>query len=262
MNYISLSSGSCGNSHYIEDKDTKVLVDAGLSGKRIIDHLGLHGKGLQGLNAILVTHEHIDHIQGVGIISRKFDAPIYATEKTWQAMETQIGSIAEKNIRVIKSDERFAIDSVEVESFSVSHDAEDPVGYTIRNGRQRIAIATDLGVVTEDVFQKIQGSDLAVIESNYDEHLLAMCSYTPQLKRRIRSEFGHLSNAEAGYLALALVKSGTQKLLLAHLSKESNLPQVAFQTVGSILTEHGYGPENVGLDVILRGKVSRMYSIK
>lgn len=262
MKYISLSSGSCGNSHYIEGKNTKMIVDAGISGKKIVEHLAVHDRDLRGLDAILVTHEHFDHIQAVGILSRKFDAPIYATEKTWEQMKNYLGKISEKNVRVFKKGETLAIGSVEVDTFGISHDAADPVGYAFRQNDQKIAIVTDIGAITEEVFEKIKGADIAVVESNYDDEMLSYCSYTYQLKQRIRSETGHLSNSEAGYLGTALVKSGTKKLLLAHLSKESNLPQIAFQTVGSILTSQGLGPKDVGLDVMLRGKVSRMYSIE
>ncbi len=262
MKYISLSSGSCGNCHYIECKDTKLIVDAGISGRKVTENLSLHKKDLNGLNAIFVTHEHFDHIQAVGILSRRFDVPIYATEKTWEQMEKQVGNIAERNIRIFESGETFAVGDLEVDTFSISHDAADPVGYAFRDGNKKLAIATDLGMVTDEVFCKIRGADIAVIESNYDEEMLAYCNYSYHLKQRIRSDTGHLSNSEAGYLSAALVRTGTKKLLLAHLSKESNLPQIAHQAVGTILSGHGFGPQDVGLDVMLRGKVSREYIIE
>lgn len=262
MNYISLSSGSCGNSHFIEGDNTKIIVDAGISGKKIVENLSVHGKNLENLNAILVTHEHIDHIKAVGILSRKFNAPIYATDQTWEQMEAQMGKIASSNIKTFKSGDTLHIGAVKVDSFSISHDAIDPVGYAFTQDNKKIAIVTDTGMVSEEIFDKIKGSDIAVIESNYDDEMLSFCGYPPTLKQRIRSDYGHLSNSEAGYLGIALVKSGTKKLLLAHLSKDSNLPQLAFQTVGTILTSHGITPKDVGLDVIHRGKVSRLYSIK
>lgn len=262
MKYISLSSGSCGNSHYIEGSDAKVIVDAGISGKKIEEHLAMHGKDLGGLNAILVTHEHRDHIHAVGVLSRKYDVPIYATRKTWEQMCDVLGKIPDKNIIVFEKGETLGIGSLEVDTFGISHDAADPVGYSFRQNDRKLAIVTDLGMVTEEVFETIKGADIAVIESNYDEHMLSYCNYAHHLKKRIRSDVGHLSNSEAGYLGTALVKTGTKKILLAHLSKESNLPQIAFQTVGTILTEQGLGPKDVGLDVMLRGKVSRMYSIE
>lgn len=262
MNYISLSSGSCGNCHYIEADKTKIIVDAGISGKKVIGNLNVHDKTLDGLNAIMVTHEHTDHIKGVGILSRKFDAPVYATEKTWEQMESSLGKISSNKIKILHKGCPVNIGSVTVESFGISHDAADPVGYSFIEDHKKIAIVTDTGIITEEVFEKIKGSDIAVIESNYDEEMLSFCSYPPSLKQRIRSDYGHLSNSEAGYLGIALVKSGTKNLLLAHLSKESNLPQLAFQTVGSILTSHGISPKDVGLDVIQRGKVSKLYRIE
>ena len=262
MKYISLSSGSCGNCHYIENSDTKIVIDAGISGKKAVENLSSHNKNMDGLNAILVTHEHFDHIQAVGILSRKFDAPIYATEKTWESMRHHIGKIKDSNIRVFKRGEQLGIGSIEVGTFEISHDAVEPVGYTLTNNNQKISIVTDLGFVSDEVFKHISGSDIAVIESNYDPQMLNYCSYPYVLKQRIRSDAGHLSNEEAGYLAAALVRQGTKKLLLAHLSKESNMPQLAFQTVAGILTDQGITPKDVSMDVMLRGKVSKIYSIE
>lgn len=262
MKYISLSSGSCGNCHYISNQDTKLIVDAGLSGKKAIEHLAHHNETLEGLNGIFVTHEHFDHIQGVGILSRKFDAPIYATKKTWEEMHKHIGKIKDHHIGMFVAGDTLGINSIEIGTFSISHDAVDPVGYTFKSKEQKIAVVTDIGQVTDQVYNSIKGADIAVIESNYDPQMLNYCSYPYSLKQRIRSETGHLSNEEAGYLAAALVKSGTRKLLLAHLSKESNMPQIAFQTVAGILAQQGFTPEDVSLDVMLRGKVSKEYSIK
>lgn len=262
MKYISLSSGSCGNCHYISNGDTKLIVDAGLSGKKAIEHLNFHNETLENLNGILVTHEHYDHIQGVGILSRKFDAPIYATQKTWEQMHKHVGKIKDHHIKIFSKGETMGINTIEVGTFGISHDAVDPVGYTFVSGGQKISVVTDIGQVTDNVFDSIKGSDIAVIESNYDPQMLNYCGYPYSLKQRIRSEVGHLSNEEAGYLAAALVKTGTKKLLLAHLSKESNMPQLAYQTVARILTEQGYTSANVSLDVMLRGKVSKEYSIK
>lgn len=262
MNYISLSSGSCGNCHYIEDAHTKIIVDAGISGKKIIDHLAIHERDLNGLDAIMVTHEHLDHIKAVGVLSRKYDAPVYATEKTWEQMAPTIGKIKEHHIRLVEKGTPLSIKSIEVDSFSVSHDAADPVGYTFAQDNQKIAIVTDTGCITEEVFRKIQGADIAVIESNYDDEMLSYCGYPIHLKQRIRSSTGHLSNEDAGALSSRLVRSGTKKLLLAHLSKDSNMPQLAFQTVGVRLTAEGITPKDASLDVMHRGRVSRLYRIK
>lgn len=262
MKYISVSSGSCGNCSYIESKQSKIIVDAGISGKKVIENLSMHDKDLNNLNAILVTHEHMDHIKSVGILSRKFDVPIYATEGTWNSMKDIIGNISDKNIFVIEKEKKYVIGDLEIDSFSTMHDAADSVGFLINSGKKKVSIVTDLGAVTQNVFDKVKGSDVVVVESNYDDEMLSFCSYSPSLKKRIRSDFGHLSNSEAGYLSIALVKTGTKKILLGHLSKESNIPELAFQTVGQILTSHDIGPSDVSLDVLLRGKVSKMYTIK
>lgn len=261
MKYISVSSGSSGNCHFVQTGSTRLIIDAGISGKRIEEGLNIHNESLKKVNGIFVTHEHIDHIQGVGVISRKFDLPIYATEGTWDNMEKSLGKIASHNIKEIKVGKKLDLDDVRIEAFGTSHDAKESCGFTITNGKRILAIATDLGYVSEEVYQCIEGAHMAVVESNYDPEMLKFSGYPQSLKARIRSEVGHLSNMECAFLSCALAKAGTQRILLAHLSKENNMPVLAYQTVEEVLKSHGISGSDVGLDVLKRDVVSNVYSL-
>lgn len=261
MKYISVASGSSGNCHFIQTGKTRLIIDAGISGKRIEEGLNIHDETLKKVNGIFVTHEHIDHVQSVGVISRKYDLPIYATQGTWDGMRETIKNIKEHNIRVIKCGKKIELEDVEVMPFTISHDAKEPCGYTIYNGKKQIAVATDMGFVSDEVFHYLQKSDLAAIEANYDHEMLKYSTYPPELKARIRSDVGHLSNMESGFLACALAKAGTKRILLAHLSKENNMPNLAYQTVEEILKSHNISAEEVGLDILKRNCVSDVYTI-
>ena len=262
MRYISVASGSSGNCHYIEKGNTKVLIDAGISGKKIENGLKEHMIDLAGLNGILVTHEHTDHIKSIGVISRRYDVPIYGTEKTWDSMENSIGKIKEHNKRVFLSSEDIFIGDICVKSFPTSHDAVDPSGFTFRDSKGKISIATDLGYITDEARAALIGSDIVVLESNHDIEMLKMGSYPYYLKKRVLSEYGHLSNVDAGNLAKDLIKTGTKSILLAHLSRENNMPMIARQTVSSILESEGIcSKKDLNLTVLSREFVSDIYTL-
>lgn len=262
MKYISVASGSSGNCHYIEKGSTKILVDAGISGKKIENGLKEHMIDLHGLSGIMVTHEHTDHIKSIGVLSRRYDVPIYGTEKTWNAMENSIGKIKEHNKRVFLSGEDIFIGDIHVKSFPTSHDAVDPSGFSFSDTKGKISIATDLGCFTQDTKNALKDSDILVLESNHDIEMLKMGSYPYYLKKRVLSSYGHLSNVDAGNLAKDLVKSGTKSVLLAHLSRENNMPMIAYQTVSSILQEDGICSKNdLNLMVLSREFVSDIYTL-
>ena len=262
IRYISVASGSSGNCHYIEKSKTKILVDAGLSGKKIEEHLRQHHVDLATLGGIMVTHEHSDHIKGVGIISRRYDVPVFATLKTWESMENCLGKIKPENKRVFTPYESFSIGDIEINPFSTSHDAVDSCGFAISDGKNKLSIATDLGCVTDKVMEYISHSELVILESNHDEQMLKMGSYPYYLKQRVLSEFGHLSNADAGDVAAKLAKLGTKAVLLAHLSQENNMPVLAYQTVASIMEEQGvYANKDMDLMVLERSRVSDIFII-
>ena len=240
LNICSLRSGSTGNAIIVSDKATNILVDCGISGRLAECSLEEIGISPGNISAIVVTHEHIDHIKGVGILSRKYALPIYANAKTWHAMSRHIGKINEENIRVIKTKEQFIIGDICVETFATMHDAAESVGYVFKNTENKISIATDLGVIGNEIFEAVSGSSVILLEANYDLNMLEIGPYPYELKSRIKGRFGHLCNDVAADAAVRLAQMGVKEIVLGHLSKENNHPELAFQTVKNALEEHGF----------------------
>jgi len=229
LRFSPLFSGSSGNATYVGCDDAHILVDAGLSGTRVTQELQRVGVDPAMLSAILVTHEHSDHIKGIGILSRKYDLPVFATEGTWRGMYGKVGNIAPRNMRIFTPEQDFYIGSIDVTPFPTPHDAAEPVGYTFETGGAKLAIATDLGSVRDSWYKYIVGSDAVILESNYDPGMLQMGPYPYDLKKRIMGRHGHLSNEDAREVAVALAESGTTQIILGHLSKENNYPALALQ---------------------------------
>lgn len=232
-----LKSSSKGNSTIISSDRTKILVDCGISCKLLGESLVQLNIDPSDLDAILITHEHSDHTKGVGVVSRKYNLPVYANAATWQAMSTQIGKINDINKQFFVTGESFYINDIKIKSFCTSHDAAEPVGYALETSTSKVAIATDMGVVTDEVLSIITGSDVALIEANYDPKLLEIGTYPYELKKRIKSELGHLCNDDCGALAQLLAESGTKEIILGHLSEDNNFPQLALKTVENFLSD-------------------------
>ncbi|MBS5787953.1 MAG: MBL fold metallo-hydrolase [Clostridioides difficile] len=264
IEYCSIGSGSSGNCHYVGYKGTNILVDAGLSGKTITTGLKDIDIDAQSLKGIFITHEHTDHIKGAGILSRKFDIPIYANIKTWCSMKNKIGEIKDKNMKVFENDKTYALENIIIRPFSILHDAADPVGYNFyADNDEKISIATDMGCITENVKKHLYKSKLVVLESNYDENMLMMGSYTYNLKKRVMSDIGHLSNDMASKFCVDLINNGTESILLAHLSKENNFPELAFETANGTLAENDMAVgQDVNLEILLRNSPSKIYRVK
>ena len=262
LRFCPLFSGSSGNALYLGSGNTHLLVDAGMSGAKVtaeMERVGLHPGDLSG---ILVTHEHADHIAGVGILSRRYDIPIYANEGTWAAMREKLGNINEKNIMVFDTGANFHIGSLDITPFSTPHDAAEPVGYSFYAGRNKLSIATDLGTVKESWLRHIEESDLVLLESNHDVDMLKAGRYPYELKRRILGTKGHLSNDAAGKAAVELVRRGVRSIVLGHLSGENNFPELAYQSVCSMLQLEGIEPgRDVMLSVASRDGASGMHVI-
>jgi len=260
LKFCSLYSGSSGNCQFIRAGNTKILVDAGLSGKKIQQALSSINEEPNEIQGIFITHEHIDHIQGAGILSRRFNIPIYANEETWKAMQSSIGEIKSENIKIIE--ESVEIGEFYVQAFDVSHDAVKPVGYKIFNKDKKISLLTDTGCVTQSIKQNIMNSDLLLIESNHDEDMVLIGSYPWPLKRRVLGEYGHMSNDLAGNLLAEILKKGTEVVLLGHLSKENNFPELAYKTVENILKENNISiDEGITLNMTYRDKSTKVYEI-
>lgn len=262
MKYCSIASGSSGNCHYIGYKDTNILIDAGLSGKRITKGLDEIDIDANKLNGIFVTHEHSDHIKGIGVLSRKYDLPIFVNYKTWNAIKEKIGKVKEENIKIFENDKEYAIGDMGIKPFSITHDAVDPVGFKMTDGKKAISVATDIGHVSDNIKENLLGSKLIVLESNYDKEMLLMGSYTYALKKRVMSDIGHLSNEAAAKFAVELIKNGAENLLLAHLSRENNFPALAFETSNHILTENGMKiGKDANLEILMRDDRSKLYNL-
>lgn len=260
LRFCSLASGSSGNCQYIETDKVRILVDAGLSGKKTQNSLLEIGVDPSTIDCILVTHEHKDHINGVGILSRRFDLPIYANENTWMNMQGEIGEVKEKNIKTFTTEKIFELGDVAIQPFKISHDASEPVGYCFFNKKVKLSIVTDTGCVSEEIKNNIKNSHLLMIESNHDTEMLKMGKYPWFLKKRILGEFGHLSNDDAGKLLTEVLSCNNEQVLLAHLSKENNFPELAYQTVVNILTEKGINiSKDIDLGLTYRDKPSKVY---
>lgn len=239
MKICTLISGSSGNASYVETAKTKVMIDAGQSGKKLTNALeGRCGVNPAELDGILITHAHRDHIAGVGVLARRYKLPIYATEGTWNEMRPLIGPVEEKLQNVIEANKTWKLGDINIETFPLSHDALDPVGYVCRSEGKSIGIATDSGIFTKQMTKCLQNLDCFVIEANHDVDLLHKGSYPWSLKKRITSTLGHLSNECAGKALLDIIGDKTKNVILAHLSTENNRPSLALKTVKDILREN------------------------
>lgn len=246
LRFSPLFSGSSGNSVYVKGGDTELLIDAGVSCSRLTAELSAVGADARDIQAILITHEHSDHIKGVGIFARKYGTPVYATAPTWQAMEDKLGDLSPELRRVIEPEQDFFIGNLNIQPFSTPHDAADSVGYVISTGDgAQFALATDIGCVRTNWLNAVTGCAAVLLESNYDPGMLQAGRYPYELKRRIQSRRGHLSNDDAAEVALSLLKSGTRQLVLGHLSKENNFPELALQCCTSVLERDGLTGESV-----------------
>lgn len=248
MDILSLRSGSRGNASLVSGGKTKLLVDCGVSGKSVTSALADVDVYPEDISAIAVTHEHIDHIAGIGVMMRRYHIPVWANAATWAAMESQVGKIDKSLVNIFDNDSSFEIGEIGVKPFSIPHDAADPVGYSFVCGDEKVAVATDIGELKKDLFEAIRGSKTVLLESNHDVNMLEVGKYPPQLKRRIRGKLGHLSNDDAGRAAEFLVRLGTERIILGHLSEENNYPELARQTVICALDDAGI---KCGRDVLL-----------
>ena len=248
MKFMTIRSGSNANCIYIDNGSYSILVDAGAGIKAIQCALSDIECSINKIAAIFITHEHIDHIRGLSSLARKINAPIFANAATCQAIMGRLSDLGEDHFVELPSGASAVCSDLKVTSFRTSHDAAESVGYTITDGKRRISIATDLGVVTPTVLEHIRCSDLVLLESNYDETMLKNGEYPAKLKHRILSERGHLSNVSCAVTAAALAEGGTRRLVLGHLSQNNNIPKLAYNTTLAALEESHI---QVGRDVLL-----------
>ena len=233
MRMTSIASGSSGNCTYIGSDSTHLLVDTGVAYKWI--EAGLNGIGLTGrdLSGVLITHEHSDHVCGLGVVARKLGIPIYASEGTIGQLKKNraLGQIDESLYHVIRADEDFQVGDLSVRPFANSHDAAEPLAYRVEKDKQSVAVCTDLGNYTDYTVQKLKHLDAVLLESNHDVRMLQVGPSPYPLQQRILSDYGHLSNEASGRLLCEILHDGLKYIILGHLSKENNLPELAYESV-------------------------------
>lgn len=239
LRFSVLASGSTGNAFYIESEQEKILVDAGLSGKQLDRLFGEIKVNPADLSCILVTHEHSDHIKGLGIFARKYNLPIFANENTWRAMENAIGTISLDQKFTFGSGDVKTFQDIDVESFGVSHDAVEPMFFTFHHNRKKVALVTDLGYVSERIKKTVEDADAYIFEANHDVSMLRMGRYPWNVKRRILGDSGHVSNEDSGLALSDIISNRTKRIYLAHLSQDNNMKDLARMSVSNVLQERG-----------------------
>ncbi len=260
MKVINLSSGSEGNLTYVETEHSRILVDDGLSCKETQERLKLIGVDGKDLDAIVLTHEHSDHIKGVNVFSKKYDLPVYAHNDVWQGLYDKFDKIPDRNKKIFTDD--FAINDLIISPVEVPHDVKC-FGFSLTENGKKISILTDLGHTNDKIFEAVKGSTLIYLEANHDLDMLKNCEKYPfTLKLRIAGPKGHLSNDAAEEFIERLVKSGTKQIVLAHLSKENNSPEFAFNYITKKLSKNGLVEgEQFRIDVATT-KPSTMFKLK
>ncbi len=254
--FLSLVSGSSGNCALVSDGKTTLLADCGLSCKALEQALQRIGISPWDIDALVITHEHNDHIKGAGVVSRKYNLPIFATAKTHECMD--IGKIDEHNIKYISQDIDFEVGTIGVKPFSIPHDAANPVGYNFFFGNKKLSLATDIGKMNDYIFGHLKGSIAVLLESNHDINMLRFGRYPQVLKKRILGELGHLSNEAAAQTVLELVKNGTRHIMLGHLSNENNTPRLAYTETINLLSKNGVDlKKDAAITIAARYEVSK-----
>lgn len=257
IKFCNLYSGSSGNSTYISYNNTHILIDAGVSCQKIIKGLAEIDITLDAIDAILITHEHSDHTKGLTTICKKFNTPVYATQKTWSQMSSL--KLPDYNHVIFNTNEDFTIGDLKIHPFSIPHDAIEPSAFSIIADNKKITIATDIGHITEKIYNQLVGSDILLLEANYDPSTLTYGHYPYFLKKRILSDIGHLSNESASKIIKKLYdETGIKNIILGHLSKENNFPELAYQTV---VNEFGNIPEKLNLTVASRDSIDKVLVI-
>ena len=266
LELCSIASGSSGNCICIGNDNEHVLIDAGISGKRIENGLAEFDLKAQDMSAILITHEHIDHIAGLGVMARRYHLPIYATEKTIEAIKNvkSVGKIDDELFHPISAGDEFNIGSLNLKSIHISHDAADPVAYRVDYNDKRMAVITDLGTYDDEIVGQLQGLDALLLEANHDVHMLQTGIYPYPLKQRILGDRGHLSKERSGQLLCELLHDRFGTVMLGHLSKENNYEELAYEAVRLEITmgDNPYKAEDFPIYVAKRDIASPVIRVE
>lgn len=262
LTFCSLASGSSGNCYLVKSEKAAILVDAGISGSRIFQCLKHIQTEPSEINALLITHEHQDHVRSLQTVNRRIKAiRTYANSKTWKFIDSLVD---ESKRAVFETGKKFFINDIEVMPFLLSHDAAEPVGYSFYLDGKQISILTDSGCVNEDIYDEIKDADLLILEANHDVEMLRMGRYPFFLKQRILGSKGHLSNVDAANAVNRILseKKKERRVLLAHLSQENNFPEMAYLTVKNLLGEKALNiGKSVHIDIISRDEMSEVYTL-
>lgn len=258
--FCNLYSGSSGNCSFVGTDNINILIDCGESQKKILTALESIGTNINQINAIVVTHEHSDHVKTLGAISKKYNIPVYANEKTFNNMPEQTELIKEENRKIFNTDDHFEIGDLQIHPFHIPHDAAEPCGYNIYSENNKISIATDIGHMDNSILKKLEKSKFLLLESNYEPEILKYAKYPYYLKRRISGPNGHLSNQEASDTIIKLLSTGVNNIMLGHLSKETNFPELAYKTVMDEIINNKLN-NNLTLNVASRIKPSDIINI-
>ncbi|MEG2454265.1 MAG: MBL fold metallo-hydrolase [Clostridia bacterium] len=257
LKLLTIASGSRGNCTYIASENTRLLVDAGVGIRRIIEALNTINVKVNDINGVLITHEHSDHISGLGALAER-DIPVYAHERAYAAISRRVGGIAFESVDFF--DAGFKIGDILVRPFRIPHDCCYPLGYSFENDGVKISIATDIGHITEGLINNLIGSNILLLEANHDLEMLLKGSYQPALKQRIQGANGHLSNDSAAIIIKKLVNCGLKRVILGHLSEENNYPELAFSTVVEALRGDGViEGRDIFVDVALQNKIGELF---
>jgi phosphoribosyl 1,2-cyclic phosphodiesterase len=236
--FCPVRSGSSGCVSFVRAGGVRLLVDVGYAARTTESLLRSIGESAANVQGVLITHEHSDHMKGVGTLSKMFDLPVYANEETWSAMNGKPGvdAIADRNRRVFTTGEDFYIGEANIQPFAIPHDAAAPVGYSIVYRGRKISLATDIGRIASDWLECVAESDILLIESNHDPDMLRSCAYPAWLKRRISGNRGHLSNLDCAQALAKLSAEGVRHFVLGHMSAEANLPELAVETASAAIS--------------------------
>jgi phosphoribosyl 1,2-cyclic phosphodiesterase len=255
--FQSLASGSKGNAVVVCSHRTSILLDSGLSARELVSRLEQTPVRPKQLDAVVISHEHTDHVRGLGTLSRRFDIPVYLTQGTLENLPSQIGRLAD--IRLFQAGVPFAVGDVRISPFALSHDAKDPAGFVLEHGTQRLGICTDLGMVTQLVRTRLQGCQGLILEANHDPDLLLSGPYPLPLKQRIRGRHGHLSNAESYDLLRSIHHDNLQVIMFAHLSEINNTPTLVLDGFKASLNDERW--QGVAVEVGRQNQVSKAFTL-
>lgn len=265
MRLCSIASGSSGNCIYVGSDATHLLIDVGISGRRIEEGVATLGLKLTEIDGIFITHEHTDHISGLGVLARKYGIPIYGTRGTIEAVKqtAALGKIEDSLFHCIRADEKCTVKDVSLYPMRTSHDAAEPVAYRVSHEKKKIGIITDLGCYNDYTVACMQDLDILYLEANHDVNMLQAGPYPYPLKQRILGDRGHLSNEASGKLLTRLLNDHVQAVMLGHLSKENNLPELAYETVKVeiMMSDSGYREDDFPIYIAKRSEVSQMIAI-